>query len=74
LIQLPEAVTHSPAEIAAAWPTKVTSSRWAPGLDPDDAKAILGVLESGCMKRTVPVVANGGIGDHWALGRRVILA
>src|SRR6266487_873528 len=28
LIQLPEAVIHSPAEIAAAWPTKVTSSRW----------------------------------------------
>jgi hypothetical protein len=22
------AVTHSPAEITAAWPTKVTSSRW----------------------------------------------
>src|SRR6266550_1868851 len=28
LTQLPDAVTHSPAEIAAAWPTKVTRSRW----------------------------------------------
>src|SRR5215510_9902216 len=24
----PDAVTHSPAEIAAAWPTTVTRSRW----------------------------------------------
>jgi hypothetical protein len=28
LTQLPVAVAHSPAEIAAAWPTKVISSRW----------------------------------------------
>src|SRR6266480_6490739 len=27
LTQLPVAVIHSPAEIAAAWPTRVTSSR-----------------------------------------------
>src|SRR5262249_8886669 len=26
--ELPEAVIHSPAEIVAAWPTKMTSSRW----------------------------------------------
>ena len=28
LTQLPVAVTHSPAEMVAAWPTRVTSSRW----------------------------------------------
>ena len=29
-IQAPKTVTHSPALIAAAWPTTVTSTRWLP--------------------------------------------
>ena len=28
LTQSPDAVTHSPAEMIAAWPTTVTRSRW----------------------------------------------
>jgi len=59
LTQLPVAVIHSPAEIAAAWPTQGDQLALAPGLDPDDAKAILGVLVSDALDYS---------GEHLVIG------
>jgi hypothetical protein len=39
----PEVVIHSPAEIVAAWPTTVTTSRW-PRLGAQNAEAVLSVV------------------------------
>ncbi len=55
LTQLPAAVIHSPAEIAAAWPTKVTSSRWPRALSrrtrPRDAEFRLPIwIVRGCSR------------------------
>ncbi len=46
LTQLPVAVIHSPAEITGAWPDQGDQLASATSLDPQDAKAILGVLVS----------------------------
>jgi hypothetical protein len=43
LVQSPEAVTHSPAEIIAAWPTVVTRSRWPRALRRRTQKPLSGL-------------------------------
>jgi len=59
LTQLPVAVTHSPAEIAAVWSTKSEQLAAATTLDPDDAKAILGVLVGNSLDQS---------GEHLVIG------
>ena len=43
LVHSPEAVIHSPAEIAAAWPTAVTRSRWPRALIRSTQKPVSGL-------------------------------
>ena len=45
LIYSPDAVIHSPAEMIAARPTTVTQIAVATRLRPEDAKAVLGIVE-----------------------------
>jgi hypothetical protein len=52
-------VIHSPAEIAAAWPTKVTSSRWPRALTRTTQKPFLGVLVSDALDQS---------GEHLVIG------
>lgn len=51
-IQVPLSVTQSPALISAEWPTTVTRSRLASGLDAQLAEAVLGVLEGDALDRS----------------------
>ena len=44
-VHSPEAVTHSPAEIIAAWPTVVTRSAMATRLEPQNAEAVFRFVE-----------------------------
>src|SRR6476620_3662449 len=63
LIHSPDAVIHSPAEIVAAWPTTVTTSRCprAFARRTQNAEAVLGVVEGDALDKT---------GEHF-LGRRL---
>jgi hypothetical protein len=45
LTHSPFAVIHSPAEIVAAWPITVTSSRCPRAFRPQNAEAVLGIVE-----------------------------
>jgi hypothetical protein len=67
LTQLPVAVIHSSCR---AWPTKVISSPVATGLNPQDAKAILGIPVGDVLDerrgRPLPQLEQG-VGDAWIL-------
>ena len=71
LTHSPEAVIHSPGPTMAAWPITVTRSRCPPRLRPQDAEAVLQVVEGDALDqpgqdlpvRGILTPAGGGFHD-----------
>ena len=51
LTHSPDAVIHSPAEITAAWPTDSDQFAMAARLDPQNAEAVLVVVEGDALNK-----------------------